>query len=179
MLGLKKGAFHTDYGRGVPPTEPIDLAFFDSAPALFIDEWDINVSAEQFWPDLVDNPLHWCRMLKIRWTSPRPFGVGTTRHVGVFGVLQADEHFFLWEEGVRFAFHFTQANIPLYRRLGEYYELTPTGPNSCRFIWKIAAEPTLLGKTGGVVTSALCKSLFHDTTKYVRTLGPEGTRSKV
>jgi hypothetical protein len=156
----------------MPRTEPIDLAFFDSAPAVYEDQWDINVPAAQFWPDLVDNPLHWCRGLKIRWTSPRPFGVGTTRHVGVLGVLQADEHFFLWEEGVRFAFHFTHANIPLYRRLGEYYELKPTGPNSCQFIWKIAVEPTLLGKAGSVGNSMLCKGFFRDTTKYVKSLGP-------
>jgi hypothetical protein len=155
----------------MPRTEPIDLSFFDSAPALFVDEWDIDVPADQFWPDLVDNPLHWCRGLKIRWTSPRPFGVGTTRHVAVFGALQADEHFFLWEEGVRFAFHFTHANLPIYRSLGEYYEVKPTGPGSCRFTWKIAAQPTLFGRAGSPITSALCSSFFRDTTKYVKTLG--------
>ena len=152
-------------------TQPIDLSFFDSAPEVYQDEWDINVPAEQFWPDLVDNPLHWCRGLKIRWTSPRPFGVGTTRHVSALGTIQADEHFFLWEEGVRFAFHFTRSNIPLFRRFGEYYELTPTGPSSCRFTWKLAAEPTLFGRAGGVITSTLFRSLFRDTTKYVKTLG--------
>ena len=107
----------------MPRTQPIDVSFFDTAPNVYEDAWDINVSAEQFWPDLVDNPLHWCRGLKIRWTSSRPYGKGTTRHVSVLGVIQADEYFFLWEEGARFAFHFTGANLPLFRRFGEYYEV--------------------------------------------------------
>lgn len=155
----------------MPRTEPIDLSFFDSAPNLYEDAWDINVSAAQFWPDLVDNPLHWCRGLKIRWTSPRPFGVGTTRHVSVFGAIQADEHFFLWEEGVRFAFHFTNTNLPLFRRFGEYYEIQPTGSDSCRFVWKLAGEPSLLGKPGSPLNALISKSLFNDTTRYVKTLG--------
>ena len=155
----------------MPQTLPIDLAFFDSAPVLYEDRWDINVPADQFWPDLVDNPLHWCRGLKIRWTSPRPFSVGTTRHVSVLGTIHADEHFFLWEEGVRFAFHFTRSNLPLFRRFGEYYELEPTGPNSCRFTWKLAGEYTLAGKAGALMTSAIFHSLFRDTTRYVKTLG--------
>lgn len=155
----------------MPRTEPIDLSFFDSAPNVYEDQWDINVAAAQFWPDLVDNPLHWCRGLKIRWTSPRPFGVGTTRHVSVLGAIQADENFFLWEEGVRFAFHFTRANLPLFKRFGEYYEVQPTGPNSCRFIWKIAGEPTLGGVAGRPLNSLIFRSLFNDTARYVKTLG--------
>ena len=155
----------------MPRTQPIDLSFFDTAPNVYEDQWDIDVPAARFWPDLVDNPLHWCRGLKIRWTSPRPFGVGTTRHVGVLGTIQADEHFFLWEEGVRFAFHFTRSNLPLFRRFGEYYEVLPTGPDSCRFIWKLAAEPTLIGRVGSPLTSVIFSSLFRDTTRYVKSLG--------
>ena len=52
----------------MPRTQPIDVSFFDTAPNVYEDHWDINVPAEQFWPDLVDNPLHWCHGLKIRWT---------------------------------------------------------------------------------------------------------------
>jgi hypothetical protein len=99
--------------------------------------------------------------------------VGTTRHVGVLGMIQADEHFFLWEEGVRFAFHFTRSNLPLFRRFGEYYELQPTGPSSCRFVWKLAGEYTHFGRTGALLTSAIFRSLFRDTTRYVKTLEPE------
>ncbi len=155
----------------MPRTQPIDLSFFDSAPQIYAEEWEVGVSAAQFWPDLVDNPLHWCRGLKIRWTSPRPFGVGTTRHVGVLGVIQADENFFVWDEGERFAFHFTRTNLPLFRRFGEYYEVQPTGPDSCRFIWKLAGEPTLIGRTGGLLTTAIFTSLFRDTSRYVESLG--------
>lgn len=155
----------------MPRTAPIELSFFDSAPDHYEQKWDIKVPAEQFWLDLTgERPLHWCRALKIRWTSPRPFGVGTTRHVGVLGMIQADEHFFLWEEGVRFAFHFTRSNLPLFRRFGEYYELTPTGPSSCTFTWRLAGEPTLFGKANRPVTALIFSSIFRDTTEYVKKL---------
>ena len=45
--------------------------------------FEIAQSAEKVWGELTaDDALHWCRILDdVRWTSPRPFGVGTTREV--------------------------------------------------------------------------------------------------
>ena len=151
----------------MPDLGPIDETFFDDAPVRYVRTWEVAKPAAEMWTDLTDNPLHWCRGVKIRWTSPQPFGVGTTRHVGVLGALQADERYFLWEEGRRQAFHGTRANLPIFKRFGEYYEVEPTGDSTCRFTWKFAVEPTALGRPGRPGTALLVKRLFGDTTRYL------------
>lgn len=148
---------------------PVDETFFENAPVRFARTWEVDAPAEALWREMSDRPLHWCRALRIRWTSPRPFSVGTTRHVGVLGLLQADEHFFLWEEGRRSAFYFTRANLPAFRRFAEYYEYEATGESTCRFTWKLAAEPTILGRLGGPGNALLVKSLFRDTDRFLAT----------
>jgi hypothetical protein len=152
----------------VPATPPADESFFSTAPKRWTDTFHIDRPAAEVWAAITaDDALHWCRAISVHWTSPRPFGVGTTRQVKVFGgVLSAHERFFVWEEGRRKAFHITSANLPLFRRLAEDYVVEPEGDAACRFTWTIAAEPTTLGKPGGLVNDALMKSLFKDTRKH-------------
>ena len=151
----------------MPAPATIDEAFFDTAPVRYATTWDVAVPAAELWHDLTDRPLHWCRGVSVRWTSPRPFGVGTTRRVGVLGALRADEYYFLWEEGRRHAFHIARANLPLFKRFGEYYEVEPIGEHKCRFTWKIATELTALGRLNKPAVSLLVTSLFRDTTRYL------------
>ncbi|MFT4263406.1 MAG: hypothetical protein QM572_08500 [Nocardioides sp.] len=154
----------------MPTCEPIDESFFATAPQRWERSWTVPMSAEAFWPDFVARPLHWCRGLRIRWTSERPYAVGTTRHVGILGALQADELFFLWEEGHRMAFHFTRTNLPAFTAFGEYYQLDPIDEASCRFTWRLAAAPTLLGSLSAPGNKVLIASLFRDTTRYLDSL---------
>jgi hypothetical protein len=114
-----------------------------------------------------ETPLHWCRGLAINWTSPRPFSVGTTRQAKVFGgVLKVQEHFFIWEEGRRYAFYVTEANVPLFESLAEDYIVTPEGPTRCSLTWRIALAPTVLGKAGKALNTTLFNSFFNDTGRY-------------
>ncbi|HJQ05822.1 MAG TPA: SRPBCC family protein [Nocardioides sp.] len=152
----------------MPTCEPVDLTFFDSAPQRFEQSWDVPRPAETFFADdLVADALHWCRGLRLDWRSPAPYGVGAKRHVSLLGLMRADEHFFLWEEGRRFAFHFTRVNLPIFTSFAEYYEVEPTGPDSCRFTWKVAVAPSPLGRPGGPLNALLIGRLFKDTTRYV------------
>jgi hypothetical protein len=60
---------------------PVDAGFFEDAPWRFVDTFDIGLPASDVWAELVaDGALSFCRSLRgARWTSARPFGVGTTR----------------------------------------------------------------------------------------------------
>lgn len=150
----------------MPKLDPIDETFFDTAKLRYAESWDINRPAAEVWRELTENPLHWCKTLKINWTSAPPFGVGTTRRVKVLGLLVSNEYYFIWDEGRRNAFYFTDANLPLFKRFGEDYIVEPTGENSCRFTWKLAGEPTLIGASGKPVLDWLVAGFFKDTTKY-------------
>jgi hypothetical protein len=149
--------------------EPVDERFFATAPKRFVDTMDLPVPAEKVWADLTgDDALQWCRMIKrVTWTSPRPFGVGTTRTVRVaFGALVANERFFRWEEGRQKSFIIVEASLPLFRRLAEDYVVEQTSPDSSRFTWTIALEPTAAGRPGAPLTAAIMRSLFRDTRRH-------------
>lgn len=150
-------------------SKPIDASFFASAPQRYVGVFDIPRTADSVWADLTtDNPLNWCRILKrITWTSPRPFGVGTTRTASALGgSLQIDERFFVWEEGRRQSFMCLAASLPLFRRMGEDYLVEPTGDAACRFTWTVAVEPPTLARPGAPVNAMLMNSLFKDTRKH-------------
>jgi len=152
----------------VPKLQPVDESFFDSAPTRIARTWSINRPAAQVWQELAaDRPLDWCRGLSVRWTSARPFSVGTTRQAKVLGgVLTVQEHFFIWDEGRRYAFYVTSANAPLFKSLAEDYIVEPTGADSCTFTWKVAAAPTTIGKPGAPVTGVLFSSFYKDTERH-------------
>lgn len=149
--------------------QPIDEGFFDSAPNRWADAMDIAQPADRVWAQLTsDDPLTWCRVLTgITWTSPRPFGVGTTRTArALLGAMVLNERFFRWEEGRRKSFLVEQSSLPLFRRFGEDYLVEPTSDTSCRFTWTIAAEPHTAARPGSPVNAMLMRSLFRDTRRH-------------
>jgi hypothetical protein len=148
--------------------EPVEESFLASAPVRYSDTFAIARTPAQVWSELVsEKPLSWCRAVSIHWTSPRPFGVGTTRQASVLrGASKVQERYFLWEEGRRHAFYVTEANVPAFKRLAEDYLVESDGPGRCRFTWTIAIEPTLMGRLGGPVNGLLFKSLCTDTRRY-------------
>jgi Polyketide cyclase / dehydrase and lipid transport len=131
--------------------------------------FEIARPAAAVWADLTaDDALHWCRILQeVEWTSPRPFGVGTTREVSaLWGVNQIREHYFLWDEGRRHSFYVTESSGPLFQSLAEDYLVEPRGPDACRFTWTIAVAPSAIGRPGKPVNRAILKTLFTDTARF-------------
>ncbi|MCU1657884.1 MAG: Polyketide cyclase / dehydrase and lipid transport, partial [Pseudonocardiales bacterium] len=120
------------------PLEAADETFFDTAPYVYRYPVELPVAPERVWASLTSDRalaawgfgLH-----SLDWTSPRPFGVGTTRSVVLPGrTIAIHERFFRWEEGRRKSFHGTETNRPLLRRFAEDYLVEPTAAGS-RFIW--------------------------------------------
>jgi hypothetical protein len=152
----------------MPTLEPADESFFTTAPVRIAQTFEIPRPAEEVWAEHVsDAPLGWCRGLRGRWTSPRPFGVGTTREVRApGGLITMRDHFFIWEEGRRHAFYGTWASAPGLRRAAEDTQVDPTGPDSCRLTWRIAVEPTFVGRPGTLLLPLLFRRLFADTRRH-------------
>lgn len=125
--------------------EPVDESFFDSAPYRYRYPVELAVPPERVWESLTsDGALaDWGLGIDLHWTSPRPFGVGTTRTVRLpLHAITVRERFFRWDEGRRKSFYVVEADRPLLRAFAEDYlvEETPTGS---RFTWSVAlaAEP--------------------------------------
>jgi hypothetical protein len=150
-------------------TGPVQESFFDDAPFRLTDTFEIARPAEQVWAELTDeNTLWWCRALSaVTWTSPRPFGVGTTRSVKTIGgtaVLR--ERYFRWAEGSRKSFYVYESTLPVFRRFAEDYLVEPAGESACRFTWTIAAEPRPFARPADPVNRLLLSGLFHDTRRH-------------
>jgi hypothetical protein len=149
--------------------QPCDEQFFTTAPQRYSETMDVQRPAEQVWADLTaDDTLSWCRLVTgVTWTSPRPFGVGTTRTVRIGGLLAVDERYFRWDEGRHKSFHVVRANLPLFRRVAEDYVVEETGPSACRFTWTIAAEPLPAARPGAPLNGLIFRGLFRDTRRYL------------
>ena len=144
-------------------------AFLDAAPKRYVGIFDIPRPAAEVWAELTrDGALDFCRVLGgARWTSPRPFGVGTTRTMKVAsGMLILDETFFRWEEGRRKSFYAHAVNLPLFRRLAEDYLVEEVSPTACRFTWTLAGEPTALGRPGAPVNAWIARSIIADMRRH-------------
>lgn len=123
--------------------EPVTASFFDDAPLRHRFVAELAAPPERLWESLVsdDSVAAWGPGVKsIRWTSPRPFGVGTTREVTLaLGAATVRERFFRWDEGRGYSFCAVESNRPGLRRFAEDYVVEPTG-NGSRLLWTVALE---------------------------------------
>ncbi|MBD2858517.1 SRPBCC family protein [Spongiibacter sp. KMU-158] len=78
---------------------------------------------------------------KVEWTSPQPFGIGTTRTVFMSGGMTGYEEFIAWERGREMAFCFTHCSKPNVDSFAERYEITPLAEDRCRLVWTMAMKP--------------------------------------
>ena len=127
----------------------VDMSFFDNAPKCFINEMEFDVSAETVfesfkraddWPIWVDS------IGKVEWTTPEPFGIGTTRRVTFTSGKYADELFIAWEPNKRMAFCFTETDQPGTHSFAEDYILTDLGNNRSKLVWRVAFDPAGFSK---------------------------------
>ncbi|MGL6235736.1 MAG: SRPBCC family protein [Segniliparus sp.] len=125
----------------------------------------LGASADEVWADLSSpTGFDYVPGLQVRWTSPEPFGVGSTRSVSIGGVAKVDERYFLWDNAARRkAFYVERFNLPGLRALAEDYHVTADGSGSV-FTWKIVVEPKphfkLLGVLARPVLGAAFKRVF-------------------
>jgi hypothetical protein len=143
--------------------------FLDSAPQRQVGVFTIPQPAASVWEALTsDDTLSWCRALAdVTWTSPRPFGEGTTRMVKTpLGALVLKEVYFRWEQGRRKSFYVAEATLPLFRYFAEDYLVEELSPSSCRFTWTVASEAAPAARPGAPVNALVTRSLFADTRRH-------------
>ena len=146
-----------------------DEQFLDSAPQRQVAVLEIPEPADRVWAELTsDQTLSWCRALAgVTWTSPRPFGVGTTRSVKTpLGALVLNEVYFRWEEGTRKSFYVNEATLPLFRRFAEDFLVEDLSPSRSRLTWTVASETPPAARPGNPINALITRSLFRDTRRH-------------
>lgn len=122
----------------------VGMEFFDEAPARFVAEVEVAATPEEIFDAFEDAASWpaWALPIKhVEWTSPPPFGVGTTRTVTMIGGV-GKEVFIAWERGRRMAFRFTETSMPNTAAFAEDYQVTDLGNGRTRVRWIMAMEPT-------------------------------------
>jgi carbon monoxide dehydrogenase subunit G len=126
------------------PCRAVGVEFFEQAPNRSVAEVTIRATPEQLF-DVFEDAEAWTAWVpviqKVEWTSPRPFGPGTTRTVTMKGGAYGKERFFLWERGKRMAFHFTEGSSSGVAAFAEDYQVTDLGDGRTHLRWVMALEP--------------------------------------
>jgi hypothetical protein len=101
----------------------------------------VRATPEQIF-EVFEDPHAWTvwalPIQKVEWTSPKPFGVGTTRTVSMTGDLVGYEEFIAWERGKRMAFTFVGCSQNTVESFLEDYRVTDLGDGRCRAEWYMA-----------------------------------------
>jgi len=130
---------------------------------------------EMVWNALLDAQAwtQWLPITKVTWTSPKPFGPGTTRTVEV-GPQVIEETFFAWEEGRRMVFRFERSSLPVSAAVEDYRVVAV--PGGCEMHWSGKASAPLF--LGGVITGQLTKGLKEGMPKLEALIAAEPDRFK-
>ncbi len=127
----------------------VDLSFYDTAPQRFVFDRVLPVTPARLF-EVFEDPASWpvwgTGIARVDWTSPQPYGVGTTRTVTFRGGMEVYEVFGAWEPGRRMAFHFTGATQRVWHAFGEHYLVEDLGDGRCRLTWTVAYEPQYVFK---------------------------------
>ena len=124
--------------------QKVDSSFFETAPARYVAEVEIRATPEQIF-EVFEDAHAWTvwalPITKVEWTSPKPFGIGTTRTVTMAGGLVGEEQFIAWEPGRRMAFCFIRASMRTVRSFAEDYRVTRLDDGRSQVRWIMAMEP--------------------------------------
>lgn len=141
---------------------PADADFLTSAPHVFRYQKHYAATPERVWESLTsdESMAAWGPSIKsVTWTSPRPFGVGTTRDVAALGGSTVRERYFRWDEGRQNSFYVYESTLPLFNRFAEDYIVEADGDQT-RFTWVVAIEPKNAMSLPVKVLAPLLKAVF-------------------
>ena len=126
--------------------EKVDMSYLDTAPNVITSSTQINATAEEVFAAM-QKAETWVTaiepMTDLKWTSPQPFGIGTTRTVYLdmpTGKTQVDEEFIAWEENKQMAFYFSHSSKKLFKALLEDYVIKDLGDGRSELTWKFAYQ---------------------------------------
>jgi len=128
---------------------PVGVEFLQQTPNVFVATETVRATPEQIF-EVFEDAHAWTvwamPIQKVEWTSPKPYGVGTTRSVHMMGGLVGHEVFVEWERGARMAFTFVGASKDATEKFLEDYRVTDLGDGTCRVEWHMAMEPKGLSR---------------------------------
>lgn len=153
--------------------ERVQLDFITHAPFRFVSTVDLAITPEQLFEVLADETSwpHWATVItNVKWTSPEPRGIGTTRTVSMRGNIVGHEEFMVWEPFSHMAFRFNTTTSNAIKAFAEDYRVIPTA-DGCHLTWVMAMKPSgIAGQIGMTLSRPVMSWLFqrflHNLRRY-------------
>jgi carbon monoxide dehydrogenase subunit G len=146
------------------PCERVDLDFVDTARYRFVSTVDLAITPEELFEVLseADSWSRWATALAdVKWTSPEPYGLGTTRTVTMRGGAVNDAEFVAWEPYSHMAFRLNQSTTKGLAAFVEDYQVQET-PSGCHLTWTVAITPRgLITRLGMFVFRPVMARVFR------------------
>ncbi|HEX2285798.1 MAG TPA: SRPBCC family protein [Mycobacterium sp.] len=122
--------------------EPVGLELINTARFRSTNSVDLAITPAQLWQVLeeAESWPRWSPLTKMTWTSPAPFGVGTTRAIEMRGGALAVEEVIAWKPHTHMAFRMNKSSFHRERASVEEHRIEPT-PSGCRLTWTLAHDP--------------------------------------
>lgn len=103
---------------------------------------------------------------EMRWTSPPPRKVGSTRVVSL-KMLAVKEIFLAWDRGRRLTFTMDAITLPIVDALVEDIKLEPFGPRHTRVRYGVHYTPKLWARPIEPIIRAVFGKLFRDALRGI------------
>jgi len=163
---------------------PVGLEFLEQTKNVFRAEEIVKASPETIF-EVFEDAHAWTvwamPIQKVEWTSPKPYGIGTTRSVHMMGDMIGYEEFIAWEPGKRMAFTFVGCSKDATEKFLEDYRITDLGDGSCRVEWYMAMDTRGFSKHLMWMTRPLLRlanrRMFKKFKKYTETYAAQAQRA--
>lgn len=146
------------------PYQPVNLDFFNTANLRVTSVIEARCPSERIMETLRGDVVwtQWAPALKkVEWTSPKPYGQGSTRTVYLAGNQAVRELFFHWDENHRAAFYVVEGTLPGMQSFAEDYRIEPVNADVMRLTWTVAIELTGLQKYLAPVSAFFMKRVLQ------------------
>ncbi len=145
---------------------PVGLDFLEQTKNVYKAEEIIRATPEQIF-EVFEDEVAWTvwapPIQRVEWTSPKPFGVGTTRTVYMMGDMDGYEEFIAWEPGKRMAFTFIGCSKDNTEKFLEDYRVTDLGNGTCKVVWYMAME----SRTGPSWSDAIRRPIMGAVNRWM------------
>lgn len=153
------------------PIKPSELDYATQTP-YYLD----NVLRIEAPPEIVFNVLSesdWGQWFvdfgSVTWTSPKPYGIGSTRTVQL-KMLSVDERFLAWNPGSRFSFSIDAIDLPLVEAMMEDMQMLPLdNGQATEFRWRVYYTPTALMSAVHPIARGIFEGMFKQSLANLKT----------
>ena len=156
--------------------QKVDLDWLAGAQSRFSNDVDIALSPDELFGVLAraDTWPRWAKVIKhVEYTSPEPYGVGTTRVVTMAGGMVGDEVFLAWEPGKQMAFRFENSATKTLKAFLENYRLEPIAGGT-RLTWELGMETAGPSKLFAPVSAPITNLMFRRFLRNLQELCRDG-----